>query len=474
MAPRAAGWPKPSSARSDRHKAMAFDRILQGAARRTLSTAIAMAARTRSPALVGGLLGLGVRDLADGQGANVLRLLTLPKGGFMEDVGAAFGDGDFAVLGLARNHTKALYGGFLPSWVDDNSYKSAPSEMDARKERLRAFWTKAWPRVQAKARASAVLTGNFSYAAEQEFGTVVEASGTPFIAMHKEALKTPGLVDFFTTLYRDRRQPFQGRKILVYNTIERGIQIDAGIIAPDRVQVCGMPRLDRIHEWRARAAQSAAPGGRPMVLFLSFHPKTGLPVVPRKLGALEGRLEVLADGLGDVSWHDLSAQCHQAVLRLARKNPAVDVVVKGKGDLAKWLGLTGAAIDQDPPSNLKLVVGGDPQDLIARASIVCGFTTTALLESIAAGKPVVVPRFAEALADATKPFFLDLGDAVDHASSAGDLYDRLLAGAVAPVPPPHDLSAHVSEMLDHWAGNSDGKAGARVRGAVLAEIGGVR
>ena len=204
MAPRAAGWPKPSSARSDRHKAMAFDRILQGAARRTLSTAIAMAARTRSPALVGGLLGLGVRDLADGQGANVLRLLTLPKGGFMEDVGAAFGDGDFAVLGLARNHTKALYGGFLPSWVDDNSYKSAPSEMDARKERLRAFWTKAWPRVQAKARASAVLTGNFSYAAEQEFGTVVEASGTPFIAMHKEALKTPGLVDFFTTLDRDR------------------------------------------------------------------------------------------------------------------------------------------------------------------------------------------------------------------------------------------------------------------------------
>ena len=139
MAPRAAGWPKPSSARSDRHKAMAFDRILQGAARRTLSTAIAMAARTRSPALVGGLLGLGVRDLADGQGANVLRLLTLPKGGFMEDVGA----------------------------------------------RLRAFWTKAWPRVQAKARASAVLTGNFAYAAEQEFDTVVEASGTPFIAMHK-------------------------------------------------------------------------------------------------------------------------------------------------------------------------------------------------------------------------------------------------------------------------------------------------
>jgi hypothetical protein len=289
--------------------------------------------------------------------------------------------------------------------------------------------------------------------------------------MHKEALKTPGLVNFYTTLYRDRRQAFQGRKILVYNAIERGIQIDAGIIPPDRVEVCGMPRLDQVHQWRIRAAQSEIPSGRPLVLFLSFHPKTGLPVIPRKPGAVEGRLEVLSDGLGEVSWHDLSAQCHRAVLRLARENPGIDVVVKGKGDLAKWLGLTGTAIDNDRPENLKLIVGGDPQDLIARASIVCGFTTTALLEAIASGKPVVVPRFAEALDDDTKPFFLDLGDAVDHAASADDLYDRLLAGAVPPAPPSADLSTHASEMLDHWAGNPDGKAGGRVRAAVMAEVG---
>jgi hypothetical protein len=447
------------------------NRILKGAARRALSAGIAVGAQARSPALVGGLLGLGVRDLGAGHGASAPRLLTLPKGGFIEDVGAAFGDGDFTVLGLARYHTKALYSAFLPQWVDDNSYKSAPAKMDARKAALRKFWQQVWPRVQARAQADAVLTGNFAYAAEQEFGAVVEASGVPFIAMHKEALKTPGLVNFYTTLYRDRRQPFQGRKILVYNTIEQGIQIDAGIIPADRVEVCGMPRLDRLHQWRIGAARFSALSDRPMVLFLSFHPKTGLPVIPRKPGAVEGRLEALSDGLGEVSWHDLSAQCHHAVLRLARENPGIDVVVKGKGDLAKWLGLTGAAIDNDRPDNLKMVVGGDPQDLIARASIVCGFTTTALLEAIASGKPVVVPRFAEALDDATKPFFLDLGDAVDHAASADDLYDRLLAGAVPPAPPSADLSDHALEMLNHWAGNPDGKAGDRARAAVLAEIG---
>ncbi len=442
--------------------------------KRLLPPLLGALARGGNNTMAGRVMGRAVHGFG-GSGSAPTRLLALPKTGFSEDMLAAFGsDGDFNILGFGREYLKAIYPAHLPIWVDDNSYKSAPPEMDAGKAALRQFWTHAWPRVQARARASVVLTGNFAYAAEQEFGAVVEASGVPFIAMHKESLKTPGLVNFYTTLYRDRRQAFQGRKILVYNTIERGIQVDAGIIPPDRVEVCGMPRLDRLHQWRIRAAQSPPLSGRPLVLFLSFHPKTGLPVIPRKPGAAEGRLENLADGLGDVSWHDLSAQCHRAVLRLARENPAIDVVVKGKGDLAKWLGLTGTAIDQDRPDNLKLVVGGDPQDLIARASIVCGFTTTALLEAIASGKQVVVPRFAEALDDATKPFFLDLGDAVDHAASANDLYDRLLAGAVPPVPPSADLSDHVVDMLDHWTGNPDGKAGDRVRAAVMAEIGGGR
>jgi len=439
--------------------------------KRLLPPLLGALARARRAPLAGRVMARTVEPFGGSASAST-RILALPKAGFTEDVLAAFAGGEeFRLLGFGREYLKSVYPAHLPIWVDDNSYKSAPPKMDASKAALRNFWTQAWPRVQVRAQASAVLTGNFAYAAEQEFGAVVEASGVPFIAMHKEALKTPGLVNFYTTLYRDRRQAFQGRKILVYNAIERGIQIDAGIIPPDRVEVCGMPRLDRVHQWRIRAAQSEIPSGRPLVLFLSFHPKTGLPVIPRKPGAVEGRLEVLSDGLGEVSWHDLSAQCHRAVLRLARENPGIDVVVKGKGDLAKWLGLTGAAIGNDRPDNLKLIVGGDPQDLIARASIVCGFTTTALLEAIASGKPVVVPRFAEALDDDTKPFFLDLGDAVDHAASADDLYDRLLAGAVPPAPPSADLSTHASEMLDHWAGNPDGKAGDRVRAAVMAEVG---
>ena len=445
-----------------------------------LAPLLGMLARYGRPRAAGRLMGAMVARVSGARppashGPAPVRLLTLPKPGFTQDAIAAFGnDPQFALLGFNRAYVKAPYPAFLPPLVDDNNYRSAPAEFDAAKAQLRAFWVDAWGRIQDRAKADAVLTGNFGYFAEQELAAAVDRSGVPFIAMHKESLKTPGLVDFFTRLYRDRRQPFAGRKILVYNEIERGIQIAAGIAPPDRVEVCGMPRLDRVHQWRAAAASASSPstGARPQVLFLSFHPKTGMPVIPRKPGAAEGRLEALDDGLRDVSWRDLFRQCHQTVLRLARENPAIDVVIKGKGDLGKWLGLTGASIGRDRPANLKLVVGGDPQDLIARASVVCGFTTTALLEAIAAGKPVVVPRFAEAAVNQTRPYFLDLGAAVEHAASAGDLYGQLLARAVPPVPPSPELSPHASEVLDHWAGNSDGRAGGRVCAAVLAEISG--
>ena len=188
------------------------------------------------------------------------RLLTLPKPGFTQDAQAAFsGDSRVAVLGFNRAYVKAPYPSFLPPEVDDNNYRSAAPEYDAPKAALREFWAQAWPHIQNRARADAVLTGNFGYFAEQELADVVEAQGTPFIAMHKESLKTPGRQVFFERLYRTRRQPFPGRRILVYNTIERDVQVAAGIAPSENISVCGMPRLDALHAWRVQAAHDTDP-----------------------------------------------------------------------------------------------------------------------------------------------------------------------------------------------------------------------
>ena len=45
------------------------------------------------------------------------------------------------------------------------------------------------------------------------------------------------------------------------------------------------------------------------------------------------------------------------------------------------------------PANVEVVIGGDPFANITHASTVIGFHSTAILEAIAAGKRVIVPRF---------------------------------------------------------------------------------
>jgi hypothetical protein len=84
---------------------------------------------------------------------------------------------------------------------------------------------------------------------------------------------------------------------------------------------------------------------------------------------------------------------------------------------------------------------------------------------------VVLPQFAEAATGDTVPFVLDLGGAAEIADSVDDFVDRLRLGAQVDPTPSEDLAPASFEILDTWAGNADGGAGARVAQAVLAEIG---
>ena len=403
------------------------------------------------------------------------RLLMLPKDGFNEDALASFaGDPRFSLFALERAYAKAVYPAFLPTTVDDNNYRSAGHQFDEPKARLRAFWMQAWPHIQSRARVAAVLTGNFGYHAEQELAAAVAASGVPFIAMHKEAMKTPGRQEWYERIYRERRQPFAGTRVLAYNRLERDIQVNAGSITPDRITICGMPRLDRLHAWRraAAAGKARAGDGRPRVVMFSFHPKTGLPMISRKDRAPgAARMEQIEGDLGDLAWTEVWAGFHETAVRLARENPDIEVVIKAKENLPKWLHLTsGQKLEFPTLPNLRVVVGGDPHDLIASASVVCGFISTALLECLAAGKHVVVPRFGETRDPRVQAYLLDLGTAVEYVGSTDALYDALRSGARRDPKPAAELSAEAIRQLDHWGGNSDGQSGARVAEAVQREI----
>jgi hypothetical protein len=453
---------------------MATGRRTQDLFHRSLVRLLLLAGRLERPFLTAALLRLGIKRTPIGRPGARMRVLVLPKDMFNEDIAESLGRGDdIRVLSMHRQLVKAVGRHYLPPHIDDNNYVGLSDADEAAKQRLRAYWVEVWRHLDRWTRFDAVLTGNFAYYAERELGAALEILNLPFIAIHKESVRSPGYSAFFARVYRERRGPFTGRRILCYNEAERRLEIESGIAEPDRVRVTGMPRMDAIHRLRIEAAGGKR-RARAQVLFFAFGPKTTLPVVIRKMSGppFKRYAEPLEPTLDALSWTELQTRTHQAVLRLAEEMPEIDVVIKTKGVAGdKEEVLMRRTLGSDRlPRNLHLRYGGDPHALILQSDAVCGFNSTALFEAIAADVPVVVPRFGEAARDEMRPYLIDYEDAVEYARSAEDLRARLGRLAIRRHSPGAGLSEPARRVLRRWVCNDDGRAGERVREAVVVEI----
>ncbi len=434
--------------------------------------AVERAATFNLPTLTALLILLAFRTVKPAKTANSRTIVILPKEGFTPDVMTSLAAADdIKVVALPRIVVKFVARAFLPYFVDDSNYTSCGPEFDEAKLRYRAFWVAVLRRLRRLIRIDAMITGNFGYAAERELAAAMQEIGVPFIALHKENLKTPGLEPFYERLYRERRGRFGGRKILVYNRIEQDIEIRAGVAEPSRIEIVGMPRLDRMHEWRRANAGAKS---RRCILFFAFSPVTGMPRIFRKSstpGEVYAEESELDDG---ISLSGLADGTCAALLRLARDNPDISVVVKSKGrprDIAEIAALFGVKSESELPHNMTMVHGGDILLLIAEASVVCGFNSTTLLEAVAAGKPVVMPWFAEVEAPEVWPYLIDLRSIAVTALSAAALREELVKLAREPKTVPAELDAESRQTLALWTGNDDGSAAARTREAILNELG---
>jgi hypothetical protein len=401
------------------------------------------------------------------------RALVLPRAGFQEDVAQSFCRADdFEIFVWPSDALKAMASAYLPTTLDHNNYVSSDPAVEASKARLRKFLASMWRSYTKKKSIDVVLTGNFAYYTEREFATILEEAGTPFIAIHKENVRPPKRVkDYWFTLYKERRGKFTGRKILVYNEIERDLEIASGIVDADRVVVTGMPRLDRLHRWRLSHVGKPEPGCRPHILFFAFSRHDKLTAIQRKPSAgMPGNIEHM-EGWDGLSWGSFCLETHRAIVDLARQRPDLDVTIKSKGQSRKLNDILQTLEEVGPlPINVFIVTSGDPYELIARSQVVVGFNTTGLLEAIAAGKSVIVPRFGEACRNEMRDLIIDLGGAVHYAGSPDELKTMIASHAEDGRDIAAELPHETERVLRHWTGNDDGGAGSRVAEAVRSEI----
>jgi hypothetical protein len=389
------------------------------------------------------------------------RVLVLNSGKdeFFRDIEEIFrGDETFELVAWPQYALPAMAERLLDQSVKHDTYVTKDPQIEQSKARYRNFLRRMWRHHQRIRRIDAVISANFGYCIQREFAFALEACGTPFLVIQKENLNaaTEERRKFWETIYRHGRGPFGGRKIFVYNEMERDLELTSGIAGPDTVEITGMPRLDRLHRWRRQNAGTSSDTGTTKVLFFSFARSDKIP---------------FESGVRK-NWGDFCAETHRAMIDFARENPQVEVVAKTKGitrqdeELLQLLD----ADDAPRPTNLRVVSGGDAFGLIAESQLVVGFNTSGLLEALALGKPVIVPNFGEALDPVLRKFVIDLGEAVEYANSPQQLKDLISQHAGQPLVTPERLGPHVEKILKYWVGNDDGEAGRRAYAAILREV----
>jgi glycosyltransferase involved in cell wall biosynthesis len=396
-------------------------------------------------------------------------ILNLNKPGFLEDVTASFaGAKDFELVSWPTYALTSFSAALLAPELSNKTYESDDPVVEASKLRYRDFLFALWSHFTRREKIDAVLTANYGYYNQREFAAALNQAATPFIALHKENVKSPGRVKYWQPIYRKRGR-FEGSKILVYSETERDLQVSSGVTDAANVVVAGMPRLDRVHHMRSRLFElGAAPP--PQLLFFAFWKREKLTATERVSSA---RLRMESDEEWSLrNWNALCEGTYRAIVELARSRPDARVVMKTKPqsvrleEILKMLGETADTL----PSNFEIVTGGDPIRLIGESRVVVGFNSTALLEALAAGKPVIVPDFAEARDPAMRDLVIDLGEAVEKASSPEELSRSISRHLDAETAPAENLTAVSLDTLRQWVGNDDGAAGQRVLAAIRAEI----
>ena len=91
------------------------------------------------------------------------------------------------------------------------------------------------------------------------------------------------------------------------------------------------------------------------------------------------------------NWSLLSKEVTKTMIKLAKKNPKIKFIFKGK--LSYGNRLIDKLNKKKLPNNIKLHKGGTAENLINESDLIIGFNTSAVMEAMIAKKYVLIPFY---------------------------------------------------------------------------------
>ena len=427
----------------------------------TLEIMTRFGVRVNSPVIVALAFRLGFRmrgPLRSSLGPKD-KVVVLTKPGGLEDIFQAFAEPPerFSLVLFNRRLLRAVSDHFLGAGLDDWVYNADDDPANRERSlRYREFLTRVVGLLARFGDVVGFIQFNCVYVSERELANTCREHGIKFVTLHKECLVSETAADEFASILQRQLGEYRGERIITYNQRIASAMIANGLVTDSQVTVSGCPRLDYSHDLRRDGG--AAKG---YVLYFGIQSDAGLYHLNYAQDVDSFDAPLAASEVPD-AWGSLIERVNRSVLRLARVNPDIQIVFKVKpGHETQQM----AGFDDTLPENLRVEFGGTGHTLLQGASLVIGFNTTAVLEAMAAGVPVVVPHLFDPHHEPLKRYLHEVEDGVSCPETAEAFEDMVLHKYRNPRRS-IDLTLEQKSILETLMGNQDGKAAARCRASL--------
>lgn len=389
------------------------------------------------------------------------KLVVLAKSAGVQDIEAAYlkEKASYSVLFLPRIILVLSANFFnIQERVTSIDYHTNDIQIEKDKERYKKHLIKVLDWFDRIFGITSIVQFNVIYSVERELANACSETEVNFITLHKECAWSPANINTLVDLYKNSVVKYSGNSIAVYNKQYKEIFIKSGIIDKKKIHVVGCGRLDQSHQYRLDNKSH----GLNTVLYYLIEPIAGPIYTNLKNGSFIPGIK-MKDG-SIVTWSKMIKIVNRTIIELASENPKINFICKAKASMADEQTelLKKSSNLYYLPANIEFITEGVGHKLLKKTSLVIGFNTTAILESIAAGLPTIVPNI----------FSSDEKQIIKHTHQVNDgvLVPKTSHELKEVIMDTLNFDGHHSKLnrgqkntLDRLMGNSDGKAGDRLR-----------
>ncbi len=328
-------------------------------------------ARVNSPKICAFIISLNIRKLKiiKSNSKNPKKILVFPKSNGTEDIIESFKNKKSNIIFflLPRPFLQKIFLCFLnKSNCRDYFTKLTKLEDIEKKKSYINFLTSTFGYVDSSIQFDGFISFNLFYYAEKYFEEVCKNLDKKFIILQKESAFNRSEEKKVPIIYKKFNEKSLSHKISVYTESQKKILIKSKIANKNQITVVGTPRSDYSFKLRNIAPK------RNIIVFYLIEYNRSTAIFP------EGK-----------NWSKLYNQTLKYLFEFAKKNPDVQIILKGKTGVHEK-----RQSNLNPlPSNCRFIDGGSGHILLKIASAVIAFNSTIVFETIASNRNLIIPNF---------------------------------------------------------------------------------